>query len=143
MKPKLNKEYVVRHLAVAALMLGMSGWFLYDGAVKYPKQDDKFFEEIHAKRETAIARQYQFSGITFLAAVVIAGLVGLESTKRFDFGKDDVASVDFSKWEKKRIAYAVLKDGRKVTLDAWHFAGVREFLVELGHPAPADDSQPS
>ena len=142
MKPKLNREYVVRHLAVAALMLGMSGWFLYDGAVKYPKQDDKFFEEIHSKRETAIARQYQFSAITFVAALVIAGLVGLESRKRFDFGKEDVSDVDFSKWEKKRIAYAVLKGGKRVALDAWHFAGVREFLVELGHPAP-DDTQTS
>ena len=139
MKLKLNREYAVRHLAVAALMLGMSGWFLYDGAVKYPKQDDKFFEEIHSKRETAIARQYQFSALTFAAAVVIAGLVGLEARKRFDFGKDDVSEIDFSKWDKKRIAYAKLKNGRTVALDAWHFAGVREFLVELGHPAPADE----
>ncbi len=138
MKLKLNREYAVRHLAVAALMLGMSGWFLYDGAVKYPKQDDKFFEEIHAKRETAIARQYQFSAITFVAALVIAGLVGLEARKKFDFGKDDVSSVDFSKWEKKRIAYAKLKSGKTVALDAWHFSGVRDFLVELGYPAPAD-----
>ena len=142
MKPKLNMEYAVRHLGVAVLMLGMSGWFLYDGAVKYPKQDDEFFEKIHSKRETAIARQYQFSAITFLAAVVIAGLVGLDARKRFDFGKDDVKGVDFSKWEKKRIAYAKLANGKSVALDAWHFAGVREFLAEIGHPAPAD-AQPS
>ena len=142
MKLKLNREYMVRHLAVAALMLGMSGWFLYDGAVKYPKQDDKFFEQIHSKRDTAIARQYQFAGITFAAAVVIAGLVGLESRRKFDFGKDDVAEVDFSKWAKKSIAYAKLKNGRTVPLDAWHFLGVREFLAELGHPAP-DANQPS
>jgi len=138
MSLKLNRDYAYRHLGVAALMLVMSGWFLYDGAVKYPKEDDKFFEKIHAKRETAIARQYQFSGITFIAAVVIAGLVGLEARKKFEFGKDDVADVDFSKWGKKRIAYAKLKSGKTVALDAWHFTGVREFLVELGHPAPAD-----
>ena len=138
MKPRLNKEYVVRHLGVAALMLGLSGWFLYDGAVKYPKQDDKFFADLHAKRETAIARQYQFSAITFVAAFVIAGLVGLESRKRFDFGKDDVSEIDFAKWDRKRIAYAKLKNGRTVALDAWHFAGVREFLAELGHPAQDD-----
>ena len=142
MKPKLNREYVLRHLGVAALMLGMSCWFLYDGAVKYPKQDDAFFEQIHQKRETAIARQYQFSAISFLAAAVIAGLVGLESRRRFEFGKEDVAEMDFSKWERKRIAYAKLKDGRTVPLDAWHFAGVREFLAELGHPAP-DGGRPS
>jgi len=136
MKPKLNKEYAVRHLAVAALMLGMSGWFLYDGAVKYPREDDKFFEEIHAKRETAIARQYQFSAIAFVAALVVAARVGLEARRKFDFGPADVSEVDFSKWEKKRIAGAKLKDGRAVALDAWHFTGIREFLAELGHPAP-------
>ena len=142
MKLQLNREFARRHLGVALLMAGLCGWFLYDGAVKYPKQDDQFFETLHQKRETAIARQYQFSAITFVASLVIAGLVGLESRKRFDFGKDDVVEVDFSKWDRKRIAYAVLKGGKRATLDAWHFAGVREFLAELGHPAP-DDSQSS
>ena len=134
----LNREYAVRHLAVAALMLGMSGWFLFDGKVKYPAQDDAFFEERHTKRDVAIRRQFQFSGLTLLAALVIAGRVGLEARRKFGFGKDDVAEIDFSQWEKKRIAHAVLKNGRRVALDAWHFTGVREFIAELGYEVPAD-----
>lgn len=37
----------------------------------------------------------------------------------------DVASVDWSRWEEKGIFRIALKDGRRFTLDGWHFAPMR------------------
>ena len=36
MKLKLNGEYAGRHLFVTLLMVGLCGWFGYDGFVRYP-----------------------------------------------------------------------------------------------------------
>lgn len=35
----VNREYVTRFLGVAALFLGLTGWFLYDGFVGYPAEN--------------------------------------------------------------------------------------------------------
>ena len=43
----------------------------------------------------------------------------------------DVAAVDRSRWEKKGILVVHAKDGRKVTLDAWHHSGVKELAEKL------------
>ena len=155
MKPKLNREYAIRHLSVAALFFAMGCWFLFDGAVRYPRQDDAFFAGLHhvsatatppaemkRLRDSSIARQYQFAGILLFFALVIGGRVGLEARRRFDFGKEDVEEIDFRKWDSKRIARAKLKNGRVETLDGWHFTGIREFCGELGRPVP-EESPPA
>lgn len=36
---RLNKEYAVRFVGVAALLLAFAGWFVYDGAVGYPGEN--------------------------------------------------------------------------------------------------------
>ena len=36
MKLKINSEYATRHLFVTLLMIGLGGWFGYDGFVRYP-----------------------------------------------------------------------------------------------------------
>ncbi len=137
-KLKLNREFAVRHLGVALLMLGLSGWFAYDGFVEYPKHDDAWFEQQHLRRDNAIRRQKEFMMLALLASLVIAGHVALVA--KLDFSYDDegfvcggvkkkfseVKNVDWSKWEKKGI---VKVDG--ITLDAWHHAGVRDVAEKL------------
>ena len=132
-KLTLNREFALRHLGVALLMLGLSGWFAYDGYVAYPEHDDEWFERQHLRKENAIHRQREFMVLALIAAIVIAGHVG--AVARLDFSYDeegfvhrgawrrfaDVKSVDWSKWEKKGI---VKVDG--IVLDAWHHAGVRD-----------------
>jgi len=130
---RLNREFAVRHLGVALLMLGLSGWFAYDGYVAYPERGDEWFEQQHLRKENAIRRQREFMVLALIAAIVIAGHVGVVA--KFDFSYDeegfacggvsrkfaDVKNVDWSKWEKKGI---VKVDG--IVLDAWHHVGVRD-----------------
>ena len=128
----LNKEFAVRHIGVALLMLGLSGWFAYDGYVAYPKHDDAWFEQQHLRKDNAIRRQREFMVLALIAALVIAGHVGVVAKLDFSYNEEgfvcggvkrsfaDVKSVDWSKWEKKGI---VKVDG--IVLDAWHHVGVR------------------
>ncbi len=39
MTTTLNKEYALRFLGVAVLFLALSGWFLYDGFIGYPRKN--------------------------------------------------------------------------------------------------------
>ena len=84
---RLNREFAARHLGVALLMLGLSGWFAYDGYVEYPRHDDAWFEQQHLRRENAIRRQREFMLLAFVAALAIAGHVALVA--RLDFEYDD------------------------------------------------------
>lgn len=163
MKLQLNKEYVLRHLGVALVMLGVSGWSAYDGFVGYPKQNCLWEQRtggdvIEAFKAADAARKrgevvdpatlppysqgkvdgqfYQALILAFIS-LFIATRVSLESLRTFDFAKDDVDSVDYSKWAKKRLAYVVLKNGKRVVVDGWHYVGVPAFLDSLGFPVPA------
>lgn len=145
----LNKEYLVRHLGVAILMAGLGCWFVYDGAVVYPKMNAaEFCEKHHKSLENpeqelvkAIKRQYQFASISFIAALAIAcGLLKVRGqTLAWDDEKmcgtltggkpaffKDVAGTDKSQWDKKGILVVEMNDGRKVKLDTWHHAGAKE-----------------
>jgi hypothetical protein len=155
MKLTLNREYVLRHLGVAVLFFGLCGWFLYDGAVTYPKMDDATFSEqiLHGRqgdfdklKKEAINRQYQFAGICGIAALLIALGVGrcrlqtlawddvqmcgsLTGGKPLAFA--DVSGVDDRRWEKKGILVVYGRDGRRFTLDAWHHAGAKELVEKI------------
>ena len=134
----LNREFAVRHLGVALLMLGLSGWFAYDGYVAYPERDDAWFEQRHLVKENATRRQREFMVLALVAALVVAGHVALVARLDFEYDEDgfvcggerrrfaDVRSVDWSKWEKKGI---VKVDG--IVLDAWHHTGVRAVAERL------------
>ncbi|MBR4653339.1 MAG: hypothetical protein IKO72_08265 [Kiritimatiellae bacterium] len=156
MKLQLNREFALRHLGVALLMAALCGWFLVDGAIVYPQKDEAYFEQLHTQKQRAIERQFQFAGLTGLAAVVIA--LGVLRNKRrtleWDDGKmcgsltggrplhfSDVEKVDDRRWESKGILVVHAKDGRRVTLDAWHHTGVKELAAKLmsavSCPAPA------
>ena len=52
----LNREYAVRFLGVAALLMAFAGWFLYDGLIGYPKENDRVApvaERLAAEERTA------------------------------------------------------------------------------------------
>ena len=147
MKLQLNREFAVRHLGVALLMTILCGWFLVDGAVVYPQKDDAYFETtLHTQKDRAIARQYQFAGLTGLAAIIIA--LGVLRNRRRTLEWDetqmcgsltggrplafaDVDRLDTRRWESKGILVVHAKDGRRVTLDAWHHTGVKELAAKL------------
>ena len=134
----LNREFAVRHLGVALLMLALSGWFAYDGFIGYPRQDEAFFEVRHLKKATAVERQKEFAALALLAALLVGG--HLLCIARFSCSFDDesftvggvkrrfadIGKIDRSRWEKKGI---IVLDGIK--LDAWHHTGVNELVKRL------------
>lgn len=156
MKLTLNREFAVRHLGVALLMAALSAWFFYDGAITYPRMSDAAFKEkiLHnletpdfaAKRRQMTNRQFQFSALAALAALIIAG--GVWRVKRQTLSWDEssmtgsltggkplafseIVRFDASKWEKKGILTIHAQDGRHVTLDTWHHAGAKELALRL------------
>lgn len=147
MQLTLNREYAVRHLGVALLFIGLCGWFVYDGAVSYPRKDEAYFTEtLHTTRDNAITRQFQFAGLSGLASLVIAFLVfrNWKATLSWDenemtgsltggvpFAFSDIAGVNDSQWKRKGILVVLARDGRRVTLDSWHHAGAKELAEKI------------
>ena len=154
MKLQLNREFAIRHLGVALLMAGLCGWFIVDGAIVYPQKDEAYFEtELHTQKQRAIDRQFQFAGLTGLAAIIIA--FGVLRNKRRTLEWDDtqmcgsltggkplaftdVAKLDTKRWESKGIMVVYAKDGRHFILDAWHHVGAKELAAKL---MPAAEGQ--
>ena len=129
MKLTLNREYATRHLGVAALFLGLAGWFLYDAVFVYPNLP------ADGAHHTTVEFQYSFAGLLLFASMVIALRVwrNWKATLEWDDEKmwgsltdgrplafADVDKVVDSRWAKKGILVVKAKDGRRVTLDAWH-----------------------
>ena len=151
MKLTLNREFAIRHVGVALLMLGLSCWFGYDGFVRYPAtpaaelyksiegSDAPEGFNLEAFKVQKTQTQYGFTFLTLLASIVIGGHVWLLSKFKFEYDDEsytfagrrvalkDIKSVDRSQWEKKSI---IRVDGIK--LDAWHHVGVKEFVEKLG-----------
>lgn len=158
MKLSLNKEYAQRHLFVAVLMLGLGGWFGYDGLVTYPSMSaaelyrsiekadppaEMTEERLAAFKKQKTETQYGFALLSLLAGAVV-GLRLLKSAKfafEFDdagftangkrYTRADIVEVDRSQWEKKSILVLKLVDGARLTLDAWHHVGVKDFAETL------------
>lgn len=154
MKLKLNREYAQRHLFVTLLMLGLGGWFGYDGFIRYPSTSahDLYVEiekaeppagfELEAFKKQKTQTQYGFTVLCLLASAIV-GLRLLKNSK-FDFSFDDegfewkgvrhvygdIKKVDDSAWESKRITRITVDEG-VCTLDAWHHVGVKEFHEKL------------
>ncbi|MBR0196695.1 MAG: hypothetical protein IJQ34_01025 [Kiritimatiellae bacterium] len=157
MKLKLNKEFFLRHLFVACLMAGMSIWFGYDGFIGYPKTPaSELYRAIEgtqapegcnleAFKAQKIKTQYGFTLLTFIAALLVgAHLVKVASLdvrfdekgfswKGRDFKYSDILKIDDSRWNTKGICVISLDSG-KLTLDAWHHIGVKEFHEKLKSP---------
>ena len=149
-KLKLNREFASRHLFVTLLMLGLGGWFGYDGFVGYPntpavdlyrkieKADPPAGFNLEKFKGQKTKTQYGFTILALAAAAIVGS--GLYSAYKFDFSFDDkefvhngkrfrideIKKIDRSKWEKKGI---IKIDG--IVLDSWHHVGVKEFVAGL------------
>ena len=131
-------------------MVGLGGWFGYDGFIGYPAtQAVELYKSIEgsdapegfdleAFKRQKIGTQYGFTILAFFAAAVVGSR--LMKSKRFVFEFDgeayvyrgrrhpisSIKKIDRSRWEKKGI---VKVDG--ITLDAWHHLGVKKFVEKL------------
>jgi hypothetical protein len=148
---RVNPEFFRRHLAVCILMFGVGCWFGYDGLVAYPATPAaELYEKIErskppegfpldAFKRQKIHSQYGFAVLCFVASALIGVNLASAASFRFEFDEksfvwrgrpyavSDVESVDRSKWKGKGIVRLRLRDGSRVTLDAWHHLGVRDF----------------
>ena len=148
---KINTEFLYRHLGVCLLMFGLGCWFGYDGFVRYPNTPAaELYEQIEkskppegfaleAFKSQKIKSQYGFSALCLVASVLIGLHLASVACFRFDhdetsfvwngkkYALSDVKSVDRSQWKKKGIVKLELADGVRVTLDAWHHLGVKDF----------------
>ena len=140
MKISLNKEYAIRHLGVAALFTGLSLYFLYDAIFVYP------YLPADGAHHTTVEFQYSAAAALAIFAFVVAFRVFLNwrATLAWDDEQmcgtltcnaplrfDDIDHLDAEKWEPKQILVVHAKDGRRVTLDAWHHAGARALAEKL------------
>ena len=154
MKLTLNREYALRHLFVTLLMIGLGGWFGYDGFVRYPATpaaelyksiegseppEAMTAEALSAFKDQKTKTQYGFTFLCLLAALIVGTNLYRASAFSFEFDEtgfvyrgrrraySDIKKVDRAQWAKKGI---IRVDG--ITLDAWHHQGVREFVEKLG-----------
>lgn len=152
MRLKLNKEFAVRHLAVALLMAALGGWFAYDGYVKYPAMDAAtLYREAHGGEDAAtpeqaekfkanaVPRQKQFMALAWGFAAFLAANVFMLWRREYEL-EGEITDVDRRDWDKKGIIRFKV-NGRKVALDAWHHEGVRELVSRLGLPDAGDGVQ--
>ena len=163
MKVNLNREYALRHAFSALVLAALGLWFGFDGFVRYPatpaaelyrsieKSEPPPEFDLDGFKRQKIQSQYGFSAIALLASIVVG--LRLLKEKRFSFefdesgftangkrfSRDDVAEIDENEWKTKSKLHVRLKSGEKITLDAWHHTGVKEFyaLYAASKAAPA------
>lgn len=131
-----------------------------DSAVRYEAQSrqlrELFGADVYSPHD--LQSQSVQAVITFLAGVLAWLSLGLKARRRFvaderglrgsGFGGGTVeygavASVDWSKWDEKGIVGLVLKDGRRVVLDGWHFAGMTGVVDEIVRHRPDLGQRPA
>ena len=105
-----------------------------------------FKKPVYSKRK--LRSQYIQASVTALLALLAFWAVGSKRGVRYTagdeglggggFGPDedivpweDVAAVDWQKWDEKGIAFVTLKSGRRIKLDSWHFVGMSGIANEL------------
>ncbi|MCR5413263.1 MAG: hypothetical protein K6F50_00865 [Kiritimatiellae bacterium] len=154
MKLKLNREFLVRHLFAFAVFAALGGWFGFDALVRYPAADAaalyKAIEgsepakgtDLESFKRGKIATQRVFAILALLAAAGVGIHLAAVALVRVDWDDAgfsaggvkrqwaDVASVDDSLWEKKGVL-RLSGEGWKLTLDAWHHTGVKEFFKKI------------
>ena len=116
------------------------------------RKELRFFLPVWQSLVLRKARQYSAAAALAIFAFVVAFRVFLNwrATLTWDDGQmvgtltsgvplkfADVERLDVGKWEPKQILVVHAKDGRTVTLDAWHHAGARELAEKLlAHEPP-------
>ena len=155
MKLTINQDYFRRHLFVTLLMTALGGWFGYDGFVRYPsmpaaelyrsieKSDAPAGLDLAAFKRQKTQTQYGFTFLSLLAALIVGLRLKKACTFNFEFDDngfnwngqnftyDEIEKVDRSRWESKSILKLEMKSGAKITLDAWHHVGVKDFAAKL------------
>ena len=150
MKLTLNKEYALRHLFVTLLMVGLGGWFGYDGFVRYPATPAaelyRSIEggeapagfDLEAFKAQKTKTQYGFTILSLLAALVVGSRLYRSYAFAFEFDDEGfvcrgrrrsyaaIGKIDRSAWRQKGILRV---DG--IVLDSWHHVGVKEFERKL------------
>jgi hypothetical protein len=90
--------------------------------------------------------QFVQAAVTLALALCAFAAVGLKAFRRFvaddtglhgsgvgarTIGYDEIRSVDWARWDEKGIVRLALKNGRRLTLDGWHFAGMTGVVEEI------------
>ncbi len=93
-----------------------------------------------------VQTQYVQAAVTLALALCAFAAVGVKAARRFvaddtglhgsgvgarPIGYDEIRSVDWARWHEKGIVRLALKNGRRLTLDGWHFAGMTGIVAEL------------
>ena len=101
--------------------------------------------------EHDLQTQFVQAAVTFILGVWILGALSLKARKRYladehglsgsGFGRqglayEEIASIDWRKWNEKGIVVVTRRDGRRHKLDAWHFAGLREVVAQIQQQRP-------
>jgi hypothetical protein len=133
------------------------------GELKLPDKDanNPQAREVQAERQRALLKgpvysahdlqsQFVMAALTLGFGLLAFGSVFAKSKRRFvadeaglsgsgfggRFGYDDLAGIDWSKWNEKDIVTLLFKSGRRVKLDGWHFAGMTAIVDELQSRRP-------
>lgn len=114
----------------------------------------KTFEEpVYSEHD--LRAQFVQAAITFLLGALAWVSLALKARRRFTadesglhgsgFGGriayDEVAGIDWSKWNDKGIVVLTLKSGARHTLDGWHFAGMTGVVDEIKRRRPDLDEK--
>lgn len=90
--------------------------------------------------------QFVQAAVTLALALCAFAAVGLKAVRRFvaddtglhgsgvgarPIGYDEIRSVDWTRWDEKGIVRLALRNGRRLTLDGWHFAGMTGVVEEI------------
>jgi len=117
------------------------------------KQADQLREvfEKPVYSEHDIGTQWGQAWVTALLGVLVLVVAGLKVGKRFiaddrglsgnGFGAqpiayEDIAEINWAKWDEKGIIVLTLKSGRRIKLDGWHFVGMTGISDELRKHRP-------
>jgi len=164
----LNAEFLRRHLFALVAMLGIGGWFAYDGLVVYPRTDaaalyesiekrspppDLPRERLEAFKLQKIRSQYGFAAFSLLAALAIGAHLAAVSRFRMEYDDagfalngrrhafSDAVRVDDGKWKSKGRSRVFLADGSSFVLDAWHFSGAENLHSRFAKIPPCAGSE--
>ena len=96
------------------------------------------------KSDQDIRSQFGMAILSGLVALVVFVTVGRKAGRRFTAAAEglqgfaaslvpyaDISSLDWSRWAGKRIIVFRLRDGRRLTLDGWHYKGAEEVVAAM------------
>ncbi|MGI6389394.1 MAG: hypothetical protein ACOX7Q_04240 [Kiritimatiellia bacterium] len=101
-------------------------------------------QPIYSARD--LQTQFVQAAVTLVLALCAFAAVGIKAPRRFvaddtglhgsgigtqPIGYDEIQAADWARWDEKGIVRLTLKDGRRLKLDGWHFAGMTGIVEEL------------